>query len=52
MYIREAKKLRELLEESGKAEIEIVEGKESVRLSRYGGAQVAAPVPTPAPVAT
>jgi hypothetical protein len=39
------------LEESGMAEIEIVEGKESVRISRYGGAPVAAPVPMPAPVA-
>jgi hypothetical protein len=51
MDIRKVKKLMELLEESGMAEIEIVEGKESVRISRYGGAPVAAPVPMPAPVA-
>jgi acetyl-CoA carboxylase biotin carboxyl carrier protein len=50
MDIRKVKKLMELLEESGMAEIEIVEGKESVRISRYGGAPVA-PVPMPAPVA-
>jgi hypothetical protein len=48
MDIRKVKKLMELLEESGMAEIEIVEGKESVRISRYGGAPVAAPVPMPA----
>jgi hypothetical protein len=36
MDIRKVKKLMELLEESGMAEIEIVEGKESVRISRYG----------------
>jgi hypothetical protein len=41
----------ELLEESGMAEIEIVEGKESVRISRYGGAPVAAPVPAPVAMA-
>jgi acetyl-CoA carboxylase biotin carboxyl carrier protein len=45
MDIRKVKKLIELLEESGIAEIEISEGEESVRISRYpaGG-------PTPAPV--
>jgi acetyl-CoA carboxylase biotin carboxyl carrier protein len=32
----------ELLEESGMAEIEIVEGKESVRISRYGNAPMTA----------
>jgi acetyl-CoA carboxylase biotin carboxyl carrier protein len=54
MDIRKVKKLMELLEESGMAEIEIVEGKESVRISRYGNAPMtAAPVQvaTPAPVA-
>jgi acetyl-CoA carboxylase biotin carboxyl carrier protein len=35
MDIRKVKKLIELLEESGLAEIEISEGEESVRISRY-----------------
>ena len=43
MDIRKVKKLIELLEESGIAEIEINEGEESVRISRYG--QGAAPAP-------
>ncbi len=59
MDIRKVKKLIELLEESGIAEIEINEGEESVRISRYptsGPAmpmqQFAAPVmPAAAPVA-
>ncbi|MCH8158373.1 MAG: acetyl-CoA carboxylase biotin carboxyl carrier protein [Proteobacteria bacterium] len=61
MDIRKVKKLIELLDESGIAEIEITEGEESVRISRYPpGAPVApiavaapAPVvaPVPAPVA-
>ncbi|HEX6929791.1 MAG TPA: acetyl-CoA carboxylase biotin carboxyl carrier protein [Gammaproteobacteria bacterium] len=38
MDIRKVKKLIELLEESGIAEIEITEGEESVRISRYSGA--------------
>ena len=54
MDIRKVKKLIELLEESGIAEIEINEGEESVRISRYGSS-VAAPVQqfaaAPAPVA-
>ena len=37
MDIRKVKKLIELLEESGIAEIEIKEGEESVRISRLGG---------------
>lgn len=55
MDIRKVKKLIELLEESGIAEIEIHEGEESVRISR--GSSLAAPqtlvnVPqAPAPVA-
>ncbi len=57
MDIRKVKKLIELLEESGIAEIEINEGEESVRISRYptsGPAmpvqqQFAAPVAAPAP---
>ena len=40
MDIRKVKKLIELLEESGIAEIEITEGEESVRISRYGSGQV------------
>jgi acetyl-CoA carboxylase biotin carboxyl carrier protein len=53
MDIRKVKKLIELLEESGIAEIEITEGEESVRISRYPGAVPAAPAPlmAPAPVA-
>ena len=38
MDIRKVKKLIELLEESGIAEIEITEGEESVRISRHSGA--------------
>ncbi len=50
MDIRKVKKLIELLEESGIAEIEIHEGEESVRISR--ASQNAAPVyAAPAPVA-
>ena len=56
MDIRKVKKLIELLDESGIAEIEITEGEESVRISRYSAhAPAAAPVvaaaPAPAPVA-
>ena len=46
MDIRKVKKLIELLEESGIAEIEIKEGEESVRISR----QAPAPVQTIAPI--
>jgi len=59
MDIRKVKKLIELLEESGLAELEITEGEESVRISRHTtGApvqyamppmQYAAPAPLPAP---
>jgi acetyl-CoA carboxylase biotin carboxyl carrier protein len=52
MDIRKVKKLIELLEESGIAEIEIKEGEESVRISRNpAGAPpvMAAPVAAPAP---
>ena len=46
MDIRKVKKLIELLDESGIAEIEITEGEESVRISRYapGAVSLAAPV--------
>ncbi len=50
MDIRKVKKLIELLEESGIAEIEITQGDEAVRISRYG-ANVAAPVPVAMPPA-
>ncbi|MFM7067617.1 MAG: acetyl-CoA carboxylase biotin carboxyl carrier protein [Gammaproteobacteria bacterium] len=52
MDIRKVKKLIELLEESGIAEIEIKEGEESVRISRHGTLPpVAAPLQyAPAPV--
>ena len=66
MDIRKVKKLIELLEESGVAEIEIHEGEESVRISRGNPAAIAAPLamqaqptymapapaPAPAPAAT
>lgn len=48
MDIRKVKKLIELLDESGIAEIEITEGEESVRISRYAqGATMMAPMPAP-----
>lgn len=51
MDIRKVKKLIELLEESGVAEIEIREGEESVRISR-GAVSIAAPAAAaPAPIA-
>lgn len=65
MDIRKIKKLIELLEESGIAEIEIREGEESVRISRqpqgatvmmappqWSAAPAAAPLPAAAPAAT
>ena len=45
MDIRKVKKLIELLEESGIAEIEINEGEESVRISRYGSGAAPAQAP-------
>ena len=62
MDIRKVKKLIELLDESGIAEIEITEGEESVRISRYSSsappaapvvqaAPLTAPVPVAAPTA-
>jgi len=59
MDIRKVKKLIELLEESGISEIEISEGEESVRISRYPKpgtvtttvAPAAAAAPAPAPAA-
>ena len=57
MDIRKVKKLIELLEESGVAEIEIKEGEESVRISRATAPMAAAPMqyaaaPVAAPAAT
>jgi acetyl-CoA carboxylase biotin carboxyl carrier protein len=54
MDIRKVKKLIELLEESNLTEIEIVEGEESVRLSRasaFAAPQQAPQASAPAPVA-
>lgn len=49
MDIRKVKKLIELLDESGIAEIEIKEGEESVRISRYAqGAPAVSMAPQPA----
>lgn len=48
MDIRKIKKLIELLEESSLTEIEIVEGEESVRLSR--GGTITSPAPMPVPI--
>lgn len=42
MDIRKIKKLIELVEESGIAELEITEGEESVRINRYSSAPVVA----------
>jgi acetyl-CoA carboxylase biotin carboxyl carrier protein len=50
MDIRKVKKLIELLEESGIAEIEITEGEEAVRISRYPNSPPAV-APAPVPVA-
>jgi acetyl-CoA carboxylase biotin carboxyl carrier protein len=59
MDIRKVKKLIELLEESGVAEIEIHEGEESVRISRSSAAaaaptyiQTAPPAPAPTPASS
>ncbi|MEI5639643.1 MULTISPECIES: acetyl-CoA carboxylase biotin carboxyl carrier protein [unclassified Pseudoalteromonas] len=59
MDIRKIKKLIELVEESGIAELEITEGEESVRINRHSNAPVyaqpqqfaAAPAAAPAPAA-
>jgi len=48
MDIRKIKKLIELLEESGIAELEIKEGEESVRISRQSAPQ---PMMTAPPIA-
>ena len=50
MDIRKIKKMIELLEESGIAEIEIREGEESLRIARSLPAQAPVYAPAPAPV--
>jgi acetyl-CoA carboxylase biotin carboxyl carrier protein len=50
MDIRKVKKLIELVEESGVAELEITEGEESVRICRYP-TSMPATITAPAPVA-
>ena len=50
MDIRKVKKLIELLEESGIAELEIKEGEESVRISRHSAAAPVMQMPAAAPV--
>lgn len=49
MDIRKIKKLIELLEESGLAEIEITEGEESVRIARFSHGATVVPQGAPAP---
>ncbi len=55
MDLRKIKTLIDLLKESGVAEIEVKEGEESVRISRYGSAPPSpihyAPPPAAAPIA-
>ena len=51
MDIRKIKKLIELLEESGIAELEIKEGEESVRISRQTSTVVQSVAPVAAPLA-
>jgi acetyl-CoA carboxylase biotin carboxyl carrier protein len=51
MDIRKIKKLIEIIEESDIAELEIKEGEESIRISRYSAAPAAVAY-APAPVAT
>ena len=50
MDLRKLKKLIDLVQESGIAELEITEGEEKVRIARGGGVSVASPV-TAAPAA-
>jgi acetyl-CoA carboxylase biotin carboxyl carrier protein len=51
MDIRKVKKLIELLDESGIAEIEITEGEDSVRISRHSPHLAAAPAAVPVAIA-
>jgi acetyl-CoA carboxylase biotin carboxyl carrier protein len=52
MDLRKVKKLIELIQQTGVAEIEIKEGEESVRITREGAAAAATPVYMSAPAAT
>lgn len=47
MDIRKVKKLIELLQETGIGEIEIKEGEESVRISRFGNSSMVQAIPQP-----
>ena len=51
MDIRKVKKLMELLEQSGMSEIEIKEGEESVKISRYGNSPLMTPTISQQPAA-
>ena len=51
MDIRKVKKLMELLEQSGMSEIEIKEGEESVKISRFGKAPLMTPIVSQQPAA-
>ena len=51
MDIRKVKKLMELLLQSGMAEIEIKEGEESVKISRFGNAPLITPTVSQQPAA-
>ncbi len=50
MDIRKVKKLIELLEQSSMSEIEIIEGEESLRISRYRNATITPPVAITTPL--
>ena len=52
MDIRKVKKLIELLQQTGMAEIEIKEGEKSVKISRYGNAPLATTTFSPQPALT
>jgi acetyl-CoA carboxylase biotin carboxyl carrier protein len=51
MDLRKLKKLIDLVQESGIAELEITEGEEKVKIVKGGGVSVSAPAPASAPAA-
>jgi acetyl-CoA carboxylase biotin carboxyl carrier protein len=51
MDLRKLKKLIDLVQESGIAELEITEGEEKVKIVKGGGVSVSAPAPMSAPAA-
>ncbi|MGH8725417.1 MAG: acetyl-CoA carboxylase biotin carboxyl carrier protein, partial [Burkholderiales bacterium] len=51
MDLRKLKKLIDLVQESGIAELEITEGEEKVKIVKGGGVSVSAAPPAPAPAA-